>query len=326
MDLLLAQFQLIPFWGSIVQFTTSYGVSEEMTLTLIIGALTTLLSILMLPKGPPALIALDSEKWQDFEIVEKESVSHDTRRIRFALPSPQHMLGLPVGQHVTFKFTNKEGREVMRSYTPITCDDELGYVDFVIKVYFPNVHPKFPGGGAMTMYLENLKIGDKVSMKGPKGHVDYKGNGNFTILQTVAPGKRGAVPHNARKFGFIAGGSGITPCLQIVRDMIKRPNDRSEMWLLFANQTVDDILLKRELDDLAADPANKFKVHYTLDRPPAKWKGSSGFINPEMCEKALPAADKDCFIFACGPKPMIDFAVVPSLRSMGYADSQWYTY
>ena len=60
MDRLLAQFQLIPFWGSIVQFTTSYGVSEEMTLTLIIGALTTLLSILMLPKGPPALIALVS--------------------------------------------------------------------------------------------------------------------------------------------------------------------------------------------------------------------------------------------------------------------------
>ena len=94
----------------------------------------------------------------------------------------------------------------------------------------------------MTMHLENLKVGDKVAMKGPKGHVDYRGCGDFTIVQTVAPGKREAVKYNARKFGFIAGGSGITPCLQIIRDMIKRPNDRSEMWLLFANQTEEDIL------------------------------------------------------------------------------------
>lgn len=326
MDLLIAQFKLLPFWPALASFSGSYGLSEEVTVTLLIGALTAILSILMLPKSPPDLIALDPEKWQDFEIIEKEHVSRDTRRIRFALQSPHHKLGLPVGQHVTFKFKNGQGHEVMRSYTPITSDDEFGYVDFVIKVYFPNVHPKFPGGGQMTMHLENLKVGDKVAMKGPKGHVDYRGCGDFTIVQTVAPGKREAVKYNARKFGFIAGGSGITPCLQIIRDMIKRPNDRSEMWLLFANQTEEDILLRDELEELAANPANRFKVHYTLDRPPAGWKYSSGFINPEMCEIGLPEAGKDSFIFACGPKPMIDFAVVPSLRSMGYADSQWFTY
>ncbi|KAL0586837.1 hypothetical protein ABG067_003457 [Albugo candida] len=31
----------------------------------------------------------------------------------------------------------------MRSYTPITSDDTLGYVDLVVKVYFKDVHPKF---------------------------------------------------------------------------------------------------------------------------------------------------------------------------------------
>ena len=134
-----------------------------------------------------------------FEIIEKENVSRDTRRIRFALQSKDHKLGLPVGQHVSFKFTDDEGREVIRSYTPVTSDDELGYVDFVIKVYFPNVHPKFPGGGRMTMYLENLKVGDKVLLKGPKGHVDYQ-YGKFNITQTVAPGKRDTVPYYAKTF------------------------------------------------------------------------------------------------------------------------------
>ena len=253
-------------------------------------------------------------------------MSHDTRRIRFALQSRLHKLGLPVGQHISFKFVDGEGRDVIRSYTPITSDDEHGYVDFIIKIYFPNVHPKFPGGGKMTMYLENLKVGDKVLMKGPTGNVDYLGGGKFSITQTVAPGRREAVPHYAKTFGFIAGGSGITPCLQIIRDMIKRDGGKSDIYLLFANQTESDILLREELDTLAEDPKNRFKVHYTLDRPPKDWQYSSGFINPDMCEVALPKPDKHTFIFACGPKPMIDFAVAPSLRAMGYADSQWYFY
>ena len=239
----------------------------------------------------------DSNNWQAFELIEREEISRDTRRLRFALQSKSHMLGLPVGQHVSFRFKTGEGRDVMRSYTPVSSDDELGYVDFVIKTYFPNVHPKFPGGGSMTMHLENLKVGDTLEMKGPKGAVDYLGHGDFTILQTVAPGKREAVKRSAKKFGFIAGGSGITPCLQIIRDIIKRPGDKSETWLLFANQTEQDILLRPELDALAADPDNRFKVHYTLDRPPKNgWTGSEGFINPEMCEEALPEAGPDRYV------------------------------
>ena len=60
MDVLLAQIRLVPFWKEVMTFSGSYGLSEEMTMTILIGVLTTLLSILMLPKGPPVLIALVS--------------------------------------------------------------------------------------------------------------------------------------------------------------------------------------------------------------------------------------------------------------------------
>jgi hypothetical protein len=39
------------------------------------------------------------------------------------------------------------GELVMRAYTPSSSDDELGYFELVIKVYYKNVHPKFPDGG-----------------------------------------------------------------------------------------------------------------------------------------------------------------------------------
>jgi hypothetical protein len=90
--------------------------------------------------------ALNPEEWQPFKLIEIENISHDVRRFRFALQSPDHVLGLPIGQHISLKFTDAEGKEVQRSYTPVSSDEDIGFVDFVIKVYFKNVHPKFPDG------------------------------------------------------------------------------------------------------------------------------------------------------------------------------------
>ena len=65
----------------------------------------------------------------------------------------------------------------------MSSDDDLGYVDLVIKVYFAN--EQFPAGGAMTQYIENLKIGEKLTFVGPKGRILSKRNGNFTITSPM---------------------------------------------------------------------------------------------------------------------------------------------
>lgn len=48
--------------------------------------------------GPP--VALNSKKRISFVLAEKHELSHNVRRFRFALQSPQHRFGLPVGKHV----------------------------------------------------------------------------------------------------------------------------------------------------------------------------------------------------------------------------------
>lgn len=96
---------------------------------------------------PKKLIAMDPEKWQPFKLVEMEGISHDVIRFRFALQSDKHILGLPTGQHISLKYIDSEGKEVQRSYTPTSSNDDVGYVEFVIKVYHKGVHPKFPEGG-----------------------------------------------------------------------------------------------------------------------------------------------------------------------------------
>ena len=48
------------------------------------------------------LVALNPKKKIPFELVEKIELSSNTRLFRFALQSPNHCLGLPVGQHMFF--------------------------------------------------------------------------------------------------------------------------------------------------------------------------------------------------------------------------------
>ena len=123
------------------------------------------------PKKKPAL---DKEEFTPLPLTKKESISHDTRRFTFGLPNgPNGLLGLPVGQHITLKFTETlpDGgkKNHQRSYTPTTGDNTPGTVTFVIKVYKAGVHPKFPEGGKMSQHLDSLNVGDTVDMRGPKG-------------------------------------------------------------------------------------------------------------------------------------------------------------
>ncbi|KAF1317752.1 Nadh-cytochrome b5 reductase, partial [Globisporangium splendens] len=285
-------------------------------------------------------------------LIEKESLSHDTRRFRFALPSEKHVLGLPVGQHISLRYTDSDGKLVMRSYTPVSSDDALGYVDLVVKVYFKDVHPKFPEGGKMSQHLESLKIGETIEVSGPKGKLSYMGKGEIHIKHRV----RDPAPEIrvAKKIGMIAGGTGITPMLQIIRRALQNPeyvrialvllhigcvskltlcvlivsslcSDKTEFYLLFANQSEQDILCREEIDAMVQNHAN-VHAHYTIDRASDGWKHSVGFVNAEMIKNNLPPAAADVQIFMCGPPPMLKFAVLPALEELGFTPNQHFSF
>jgi hypothetical protein len=60
MDVVIAQFKIMPFWPQLAAFGGSYGLTEEAIVTLLIGAITAIISILMLPRVPKAPVALVS--------------------------------------------------------------------------------------------------------------------------------------------------------------------------------------------------------------------------------------------------------------------------
>lgn len=264
----------------------------------------------------------DPNKKYALKLIEKKIVSHDTRVFKFELPSPEHCLGLPIGQHI-YLSAKVNGSLVVRPYTPVTSDDDLGYMELVVKIYHANVHPKFPDGGKLTQYLESLPLGDTIDVRGPSGLLEYPYKGTFAIK---ADKKSEPKQVKATKVSMIAGGTGITPMLQIIRATFRDPQDKTCLKLLFANQTEEDILLRKEIEEVQAEHPDRFQVHYTVDRPSADWQYSSGFINAEMIEKALFPPSSDNLVLLCGPPPMINFACIPNLDKLGYSQSMRFSY
>lgn len=151
------------------------------------------------------MVALNPKKKIKLPLIERIVLSRNSRIFRFALPSPERRLGLPVGKHV-FVYAHVNGEMVLRAYTPTSSDDDKGVLDLLIKVYFANEHPSFPEGGKMSQYFESLKIGDEIEIKGPLGHFVYHGQGRYRM---------GNAEGTATHLSMIAGGTGITPCYQV---------------------------------------------------------------------------------------------------------------
>ncbi|CAN6457240.1 unnamed protein product [Victoria cruziana] len=225
-------------------------------------------------------VALNPEKWIKFKLQEKVSFNHNTYLFRFHF-DPHAKLGLDVASCILTRapFGNDaEGsvKYVTRPYTPISDPDAKGYFDLLVKVY-----PE----GKISRHLASLEPGDLVEVKGPIEKLRYS-------------------PNMKRHIGMIAGGTGITPMLQIIEAILKDPTDNTQVSLIYANISPDDILLKRKLDILSASHPN-FKVFYTVDNPSKNWKGGSGYISKEMILKGLPCPSDDTLILVCGPPGMM---------------------
>ena len=298
----------------------------------------------------PTLLNSDSTIKHMVPLIDKIPISPDTYNFRFGLPSPDHVLGLPIGQHVII-FANVGDERVMRKYTPVTSDEDKGHFDLVIKVYKSGVNPLFPDGGKMTQHVDNMNIGDVIPVAGPVGRMWYHGKGRVTMMPKrpkgpKGPGRRGdhkppgergpAAPPPGpekrqgtyKKMGMIAGGSGIAPMLQLIEAVIRDPDDKSQMSLLFANQSEKDILLRDRLDVLVKENPDRLKVWYTVDRVEEGdgWQYSTGFVDADMIEQHLPPPADDTLILICGPPAMIRMACNPNLDKLGYQPQHRFLY
>jgi cytochrome-b5 reductase len=83
-------------------------------------------------------------------------------------------------------------------------------------------------------------------------------------------------------------------------------------------------LVREELEALEKEFKGRFSLQYTLDRPPANWNYSSGFVTKEMIEKhcLFNKSSNNTQVFMCGPPPMLKFACQPALKELGFTEKE----
>lgn len=225
--------------------------------------------------GDEKKVALSPKEFRSFTVRKVDDVTHNTKRIVFDLPSADHEMGLTVASCLLAK-ANVNGKNVLRPYTPTNINSEKGFLELVVKGY-PT--------GLLSKHIVELKEGDVLEMKGPFLKFEYK-------------------PNMYKQIGLIAGGSGLTPMLQVAKEICRNPLDKTEVVLLFANVTEQDIILREELDALQY-LYPQFKVVHVLSNPSETWTGLKGFVSKEMIEDFMPAPSDDNLVCVCGPPPMM---------------------
>lgn len=228
--------------------------------------------------------AFSPKEFRSFKIREIKTLSHNTKQFVCELPTPEHQMGMPTASFVMVKGpTGADGKPTLRPYTPVSTNDHKGDFDLVVKTY-PN--------GIVSGYLHSLKVGDSIEVKGPITKFKY-------------------VPNSVKHIGMLAGGSGITPMLQVVKEIVNNPEDYTTVHLVFANNTTDDILLRKEIDELAAKH-NNLKISYVVakldNRDRVSFAGNvyEGYVSEKVIADTMPAPSSDSRILVCGPPGFMD--------------------
>eukprot|EP00931_Biecheleriopsis_adriatica_P088637 TRINITY_DN62914_c0_g1_i1.p1 TRINITY_DN62914_c0_g1~~TRINITY_DN62914_c0_g1_i1.p1 ORF type:complete len:950 (-),score=138.75 TRINITY_DN62914_c0_g1_i1:16-2865(-) len=181
---------------------------------------------------------LEGGRSKPLRLKSRECLAGSMYRLRFEVPAG-FSCGLMPGQHVKLHTPNiskgiktwngrdnleVDSLEICRSYTPISPADS-SFVEVLMK-YYPNAESdKFPEGGRASTYLiKDLKVGEDVMVSGPHGHRIYFGNGEFEV-------QVGRPKVKPRVCAVLAGGSGITPALSVIREVqaeARRKTDSTE--------------------------------------------------------------------------------------------------
>jgi glycine betaine catabolism B len=190
------------------------------------------------------------------------------------------------GQYIAL-FLEVGGIRTSRPYSISSQPNQVGYYDITIR--------RVENGLVSNYLLDEVKRGDTLISSGPAG--------NFYFNPLIH--KKSTV--------CIAGGSGITPFMSMIREIIECGLNRT-VYLFYGSKTTDDVIFNDEIVRLAERFEN---IHYVpvIEEPPEVYAGACGFITNEVLREVLENIDNKSF-FICGPQGLYDFCL-PQVEDLG---------
>jgi ring-1,2-phenylacetyl-CoA epoxidase subunit PaaE len=226
-----------------------------------------------------------SVHFHPLRVAEIVAETADANSIRFEIPPDlRDAFAFRAGQHLTLRATI-DGEEVRRNYSLCTAPADADWMVTVKRI----------GGGLFSNWVgDHLKPGDTIEVMVP--------HGSFTT---------DFQPDRKRHVVGIAGGSGITPVMSLIKTLL-REEPQSRFTLLYGNRDSSSVIFLEALAALKDKHLGRFEIYHFLDQEEQDIELFNGMLDRARIEEAIAhlvpdAADVDAW-FICGPGPMMDAA------------------
>jgi ring-1,2-phenylacetyl-CoA epoxidase subunit PaaE len=235
-----------------------------------------------------------------FHPLRVRSVEPDTNEaVIVGFDVPEHLretFGFTQGQYLTLR-KQIDGQDLRRSYS--IC---AGLDDRELRVAVRRVQ-----GGTFSNWINSsLRPGDTIHVMAPQGRF-------FVPLD----------PNSRRRYVGIAGGSGITPILSIMKTVLAR-EPHSQFTLIYGNRQLRSTMFKEEVEDLKNRYLSRLALHHVFSDEHADAPLNRGVLNREKIGDFLQRLVQPSGIdhaFICGPFQMNDEAQA-ALLAVGIADER----
>lgn len=221
------------------------------------------------------------------ELCVSEIVAETPSTKTLRLVSKEHYLPpFQAGQYIAL-YLEIDGIRTSRPYSISSQPNQTGYYDITIR--------RVENGLGSNYLLDEVKRGDMLTCSGPAG--------NFYFNPLI----------HKQTMVCIAGGSGITPFMSMIREVIECGLDRT-VYLFYGNKTTDDIIFGAELARISARFEN---INYipVIEEASADYGGACGFITRDVIRAALEEIEEKSY-FICGPMGLYEFCL-PELETLG---------
>ncbi len=224
--------------------------------------------------------------WRLAEVIEVVSETPRTKSLVLEVPEWE---GHKAGQHVDVRLTAEDGYQAQRSYSIASTPEDERLVLTVDRLE----------DGEVSLYLTDvLMAGDKLELRGPIG-------GYFTWeVKDGGP------------LLLVGGGSGVVPLMAMLRHRAAAGSTVAAR-LLYSSRSYEEIIYRKELEDLIARDGSLEVVHTLTRSRPEGWSGYDRRIDAEMLREVSWPANENPLAFVCGPTSFVE-GVADALVGLGH--------
>lgn len=216
-------------------------------------------------------------KWQVATVVRVWDETPTVKSVAFTV---RRWRDFRPGQHIDVRLTAPDGYQAQRSYSIASApeDDDP-----------PVITVELIADGEVSPYFHfTAAEGDRFEIRGPIG-------GPFTWT-TAAGGP----------LLLVGGGSGVVPLMSMLRHRRNRGATAVQTLFLQSARSYEELIYRRELDDMAAaDPGLSLVRTLTRERP-AGWTGYARRVDTAMVADVLSALGMPAASYVCGPAGFVE--------------------